>query len=70
VDRDHAAIVQAIVAMARALKVKVVAEGVETQEQMELLRTYGCDMMQGFLFSKAVSSEDLTKMLQERKQLV
>jgi EAL domain-containing protein (putative c-di-GMP-specific phosphodiesterase class I) len=68
VDRDHAAIVQAIVAVARALKLKIVAEGVETKEQLELLRNYGCDMVQGFLFSKAVSSEELTQLLQEGRR--
>ena len=69
VDRDHAAIVQAIVAVARALKLKIVAEGVETKEQLELLRNYGCDMVQGFLFSKPVSSEELTQLLQEGRRL-
>ncbi|MHB8623867.1 MAG: sensor domain-containing protein [Sulfuricaulis sp.] len=70
VDRDHAAVVQAIVAMARALKLKVVAEGVETQEQLELLRSYGCDMIQGFLCSKPVPSEELTLLLQQRQRLI
>ncbi|MHB8715727.1 MAG: sensor domain-containing protein [Sulfuricaulis sp.] len=70
VDRDHAAVVQAIVAMAKALKLKVVAEGVETQEQLELLRSYGCDMIQGFLFSKPVPSEELTRLLQNRHRLL
>ncbi len=59
VDPDQAAIVQAVVALARALKLKVVAEGVETVEQLAALRRYGCDMVQGYLFSKPVATEDI-----------
>jgi diguanylate cyclase (GGDEF)-like protein/PAS domain S-box-containing protein len=70
VDRDHAAIVEAVVSLARAMKLKVVAEGVETREQLDALRRYGCDMMQGYLFSKPVSTEDITRMLREGKRLV
>jgi EAL domain-containing protein (putative c-di-GMP-specific phosphodiesterase class I) len=43
--------------LAHSLKLKVVAEGVETEEQSRLLRLLNCDEMQGFLFSKAVPSE-------------
>ncbi|MHB1142477.1 MAG: putative bifunctional diguanylate cyclase/phosphodiesterase [Sulfuricaulis sp.] len=70
VDRDHAAIVEAVVSLARAMKLKVVAEGVETREQLDALRRYGCDMMQGYLFSKPVPTEDITRMLREGKRLV
>lgn len=69
VDSDHAAIVQAVVKLARTMKLKVVAEGVETQEQLDALRAYGCDMVQGYLFSKPVSTEDITRMLREGKSL-
>jgi EAL domain-containing protein (putative c-di-GMP-specific phosphodiesterase class I) len=69
VDRDHAAIVEAVVSLARAMKLKVVAEGVETREQLDALRRYGCDMVQGYLFSKPVPIEDITRMLQENKRL-
>lgn len=69
VDRDQAAIVQAIITLAQALKLKVVAAGVETQEQLEQLRGYGCDMIQGFLFSKPVSGCELTRLLQEGRRL-
>ena len=70
VDPDQAAIVQAVVALARALKLKVVAEGVETAEQLAALRLYGCDMVQGYLFSKPVATEDITRMLRDGKRLV
>lgn len=68
VDSDHAAIVQAVVSLARAMKLKVVAEGVETAEQLDALRHYGCDMVQGYLFSKPVPTEDITRMLREGKR--
>lgn len=70
VDSDHAAIVQAVVRLARTMKLKVVAEGVETREQLDALRDYGCDMVQGYLFSKPVPTEDITRMLREGKRLV
>ena len=69
VDSDHAAIVQAVVSLARAMKLKVVAEGVETTEQLDALRRYGCDMVQGYLFSRPVPTEDITHMLREGKRL-
>jgi EAL domain-containing protein (putative c-di-GMP-specific phosphodiesterase class I) len=51
------ALVQTIINLAHSLKLKVVAEGVETEEQLRLLRLLSCDEMQGFLFSKPVPSE-------------
>ncbi len=69
VDSDHAAIVQAVVRLARSMKLRVVAEGVETPEQLAALRDYGCDMVQGYLFSKPVPGEDITRMLRENKRL-
>jgi diguanylate cyclase (GGDEF)-like protein/PAS domain S-box-containing protein len=56
-DRSEA-IVRAILAMSRSLELEVVAEGVETQNQHELLLTRGCEMFQGYLFGKPVPIED------------
>jgi diguanylate cyclase (GGDEF)-like protein len=53
-DDSDAGIVQAILQMARALRLKVVAEGVETEEQRVFLRDRGCDQYQGFLFAPAL----------------
>ena len=62
-DRRDSALVQAIVALGEALAVKVVAEGVETEAQCQLLRTHGCDGFQGFVFSKAIPSDEFLKMV-------
>src|SRR3989338_6561066 len=65
-DPDDAAIVKAIISMAHSLKLDVVAESVETQEQLEFLRQNGCDKMQGFIFSRPVPSEVLTQLLSRK----
>ncbi len=51
-------LVATIINLAHSLKLKVVAEGVETEEQLRLLRLLGCDEMQGYLFSRALPSEE------------
>jgi EAL domain-containing protein (putative c-di-GMP-specific phosphodiesterase class I) len=56
--RESAAIVAALIALARGLDLRIVAEGVETQGQMTRLFEEGCAVMQGFLFSPAVPGED------------
>ncbi len=57
VGAEGLALVSTIISLAHALKLKVVAEGVETEEQSRLLRLLACDEMQGFLFSKPVPAE-------------
>jgi diguanylate cyclase (GGDEF)-like protein/PAS domain S-box-containing protein len=57
-DRDDAAIVQAIIGLARNLELHVVAEGVETAEQLAFLTKHGCGEAQGYLISRPVSAED------------
>lgn len=64
ISSDDAAICAAIIAMARELRLKVVAEGVEVAEQLEFLRKQGCDQIQGFLISKPVPVDDLVGLLQ------
>jgi diguanylate cyclase (GGDEF)-like protein/PAS domain S-box-containing protein len=59
---DHA-IVSAIVAMARSLNIQVVAEGIETWQQLEILRTMGCTYAQGFLFAKPCAAADALRYL-------
>jgi PAS domain S-box-containing protein/diguanylate cyclase (GGDEF)-like protein len=60
---DSLAIVSSIIAMAHALKLRVVAEGVETEQQARLLRPLGCDEAQGYLFGKPVSHIEIEQLL-------
>ncbi len=65
-DDEDLAIVAAILRMASALKLEVVAEGVETAEQLRILREMGCDVVQGYFFSRPLSAKDCTAYLQEQ----
>jgi len=62
-DPSDAEIVAAIIAMAHNLNIQVIAEGVETEGQMEFLRKHKCDEMQGFFWSPPVSSDNIEQML-------
>ena len=65
-DEDEAAIVKAIVMMGHALGLTVIAEGVETPEQLAYLTTLGCDLIQGYLFSTPLPTEAFTELLMEQ----
>jgi diguanylate cyclase (GGDEF)-like protein/PAS domain S-box-containing protein len=65
-DADDAVIVQAIIALGHQLKLRVVAEGVETAEQLEFLRRAGCDEMQGYLFGKPMIAADFAALLESQ----
>jgi len=65
-NEDEAAICAAIIAMARQLNLKVIAEGVETREQMDMLRDQQCDELQGFYLSKAVTAEALEELVNQQ----
>ncbi len=62
-DSDDEAIIQAITALAHSMHLTVIAEGVETEAQFELLRRHSCDEAQGFLFSKAVPADEFARWL-------
>jgi EAL domain-containing protein (putative c-di-GMP-specific phosphodiesterase class I) len=63
----HAAIVQAAVGLGRLLGIDVIAEGVETEQQLELLKSWGCRSAQGFYFAKPMVTEDLMPLLRQGK---
>ena len=63
VDADDAAIAMLIISMAHNLQLSVVAEGVETEEQMSTLRSQRCDVMQGYLVSRPLPATDMTALL-------
>ena len=62
-NRDSVALTQAIIAMARALDMKVTAEGVEEARQMEFLKQAGCHEMQGYFFSRPVNADAFERLL-------
>lgn len=62
-DNDDAAITSAIIAMAHSLQIQVIAEGVETSEQLALLHLRGCEVVQGYLFSPPLAVEAITDLL-------
>jgi diguanylate cyclase (GGDEF)-like protein/PAS domain S-box-containing protein len=68
-DPEDAMITLAIIGLAHNLKLKVVAEGVETQEQLELLASNGCDEIQGYRFSVPTTPEACAQMLRENRRL-
>ena len=67
VDRKDAAIISAMIALGHSLDLKIVAEGVETKEQHDVLRLLGCDELQGFYMSQAVAPEEFVKVLNSKE---
>jgi len=68
-DSENAAITRAIIAMAHGLKMAVVAEGVETDEQLVLLEQFGCDLVQGYFLGHPSSAEAITQMLGQLRMI-
>jgi diguanylate cyclase (GGDEF)-like protein/PAS domain S-box-containing protein len=67
-DDDNAAIVKVVIALAHNLKLEVIAEGVETVEQLDFLKRLRCNQMQGFLFSRPVAPVRMAKLLASMMQ--
>ncbi len=67
VDPDDAAIVRAVIAMAHSMRLEVVAEGVESQVQLDFLRAHRCDQFQGFLVSEARPAAEITALLERHR---
>ncbi len=66
-DADDAAIARAVIALAHSMRLEVVAEGVETIEQLDYLRAQGCDLMQGYYFSRPLPPGEIEKFLKMNK---
>ncbi len=69
-NEDDAAITSAIIAMAQSLRLKVVAEGVETQEQLEFLKEHHCSCVQGYLFHRPLPADKMTQLLLTEREAV
>src|SRR5215813_11693073 len=69
-DPHDTAIVRAIINLGHALDLTVIAEGVETKEQLQYLSALECDVLQGFLFSKALSAAAFEELLVEQRQVL
>lgn len=69
-NSEDRTIVKTIIAMAHTLNIEVIAEGVERVEQLELLKSFGCDLAQGFLFSKAVPASEFTRLLTDNMRMI
>jgi len=67
---EDAAIIIAIIGMAKGLSFKTIAEGVETTQQLEFLRQNHCDQIQGYLFSKPVPAKDFELLLHKEAILL
>jgi diguanylate cyclase (GGDEF)-like protein len=65
---ESLAMVKAIIAMAHSLRLEVIAEGVELEEQLDALRAAGCDQIQGFYYSKPLSADDCAAYLREHAE--
>ncbi len=65
-DSNDTALVNAIISMAHSLHLSVLAEGVETPEQVHFLQTHGCPCAQGYFYSEAVAADAFTKLLQQQ----
>lgn len=69
VNEHDATIAHTVILLGHSLKLKVIAEGVETKEQLDVLRRLGCEEMQGYYFSRPVPAADLSALLKEGRRL-
>ncbi len=65
-DKADRELISAAISMAHGLNLSVIAEGVETEEQLNYLKAQGCDFAQGYLFSQPIDSADMSKLLEQK----
>lgn len=70
VDNDNASIATSVIALAHSMRMEVLAEGVETVEQVRFLVDHGCQLGQGFLYSRPVTAEQMEKIIRAQKILI
>jgi len=68
-DSAQATVVRSIVSLAQSLRVKVIAEGVETEEQARMLALLGCDQLQGYLFNRPLPASEVASLLQSARDV-
>lgn len=64
-DRKTVAIIETLIKLAHTLELDVIAEGVEMQDQLDLLKTLNCDKIQGYFISKPIEREEFKKLLEQ-----
>jgi EAL domain-containing protein (putative c-di-GMP-specific phosphodiesterase class I) len=68
-DESDAAIIRSIISLGHRLEMRVIAEGVETLDQLDFLRLRGCDEVQGYFISRPLSAEDFFKFVRSDPRL-
>ena len=68
-SETNARVVQAVIALGKAMRLEIIAEGVETQDQLAFLKETGCHLGQGIMLSPVLSREDMTRYLQNGHQI-
>jgi EAL domain-containing protein (putative c-di-GMP-specific phosphodiesterase class I) len=69
-DEDDIAITKTIIALSHNLKLDVIAEGVETLEQQQFLIANGCPLAQGYLYSKPIDTESITRLIRSKENWI
>ncbi len=69
-NTDDQAIAMAVISLGHKLNLRVIAEGVETDQQCAFLRDNDCDEMQGYLFSRPVPPDDIARLLRDQRRLI
>ena len=69
-SENNQAVIKSIVHLSKSLKYKIITEGVETKEQLDLLTGLGCSIIQGYYFSKPLSESDFENLLKSQSEIL